>query len=127
MQEAPAEGVATENAAQATYQRLQQQAAALNLSPAALQALLAESLAQQQALLRDNQQLSAARQELAACATRLPVAEAVAGGGSYELNPTTEALQATLNSMLYMVRAFEAVRDATGRIVDSIWVFANKA
>jgi len=50
------------------------------------QEALAEARAQQQALLLENQQLHAARQELATSEARLKAAEAVAGIGSYELD-----------------------------------------
>jgi signal transduction histidine kinase/GAF domain-containing protein len=37
-----------------------------------------------------------------------------------------QRLQVMLDSSLYVVQAFEAVRDDTGRIVDFTWVFTNK-
>jgi PAS domain-containing protein len=77
MEETPAEGIAIA-VAHAAYKRLHQQAAAPGLSPADLRALLAESLTQQQALLRHTEQLHAA--------------EAVAGLGSYELEVATGTL-----------------------------------
>jgi PAS domain S-box-containing protein len=43
-----------------------------------------------------------------------------------ELLTAKERLQITLDSSLYIVQAFEAVRDETGRIVDFTWIFANK-
>ena len=43
-----------------------------------------------------------------------------------ELLTAQERLRATLDSSLYVVQAFEAVRDAAGRIVDFTWVFTNK-
>ncbi|MGI4833501.1 MAG: PAS domain-containing protein [Janthinobacterium lividum] len=79
-------GPSTQDAArEAAHQQLTQQAAAVtDLGQA--RALLAEALTQQQALLLENQQLHAARQEQAATASRLQAAEAVAGMGSYELD-----------------------------------------
>ncbi|TVT37840.1 hypothetical protein FNT36_22010 [Hymenobacter setariae] len=44
-----------------------------------------------------------------------------------ELLLAKERLQVTLDSTLYVVQAFEAVRDESGRIIDFIWIFANKA
>ncbi|MGI4820929.1 MAG: PAS domain-containing protein [Janthinobacterium lividum] len=68
------------------------QAATPATSLAQAQALLAEALAQQEALRLENQQLHAARQELVASEARLKAAEAVAGMGSYELDLVTGAL-----------------------------------
>src|SRR3712207_8466587 len=42
-----------------------------------------------------------------------------------ELNRTKESLQATLDSSLYIVQAFEAVRDEKGKIVDFKWLFTK--
>ncbi len=44
-----------------------------------------------------------------------------------ELKQTQEFLQATLDSSLYVVQAFKAVRDESGKIVDFSWVFNNAA
>jgi len=44
-----------------------------------------------------------------------------------ELKQTEEFLQATLDSSLSVIQAFQAVRDAQGKIVDFIWLFNNKA
>jgi PAS domain S-box-containing protein len=235
MEDAPsAEIIFASETPAAKYRRLQEQAAAPDLSPDEARALLAEALAQQQALLHENQLLHTAQQELATTASRLQAAEAVANMGSYELNLVSgefhfseglyrlmgeepysfvpslqwldarsdpadvatvrqvldhallnkqpyhyyrhfrrpdgewrtfeshgrvvldaagvairfegvvedkteqhqlqqelltakERLQITLDSSLYVVQAFEAVRDETSRIVDFTWIFTNKA
>jgi signal transduction histidine kinase len=44
-----------------------------------------------------------------------------------ELFKAKERLRITLDSTLFVVQAFEAVRDEAGHIVDFTWVFANKA
>ena len=87
----PGPSATTEAAAQA-YRRLHQQAAAPLTSLAQAQALLAELLAHQQALLLENQHLRATQQELASSENRLKAAEAVAGMGSYELDIASGAL-----------------------------------
>ncbi|UOR05065.1 PAS domain-containing protein [Hymenobacter aerilatus] len=43
-----------------------------------------------------------------------------------ELRETKELLQATLDSSHYVVQAFEAVRDASGKIVDFTWILNNR-
>jgi PAS domain S-box-containing protein len=43
-----------------------------------------------------------------------------------ELLETKELLQATLDSSHYVVQAFEAVRDASGKIVDFTWILTNR-
>jgi PAS domain S-box-containing protein len=72
-------------------QQLAQQAGAVT-SLAQAQVLLPQLLAQQHALLQENQRLHAAQQALAASEARLHAAEAVAGMGSYELELATGAL-----------------------------------
>ncbi|MDJ1497492.1 PAS domain S-box protein [Cytophagaceae bacterium DM2B3-1] len=42
------------------------------------------------------------------------------------LQIANERLQAVLDSSLYVIQAFEAVRDQTGKIVDFSWVFTNQ-
>ena len=56
MNEAPTDSA---EASHAAFERLRQQAAAPGLGPAELRALLAEALAQQEALRQQNQQLNA--------------------------------------------------------------------
>ncbi|MBC6611006.1 PAS domain S-box protein [Hymenobacter sp. BT507] len=43
-----------------------------------------------------------------------------------ELRETKELLQATLDSSHYVVQVFQAVRDASGKIVDFTWVLTNQ-
>jgi PAS domain S-box-containing protein len=43
-----------------------------------------------------------------------------------ELKTAKESLQATLDSSLYVVQAFKAVRDGAGNIIDFTWVFTNR-
>ncbi|MFD1145138.1 PAS domain S-box protein [Larkinella insperata] len=43
-----------------------------------------------------------------------------------ELAITKERLQTILDSSLYVIQAFEAVRDASGRIIDFTWVMNNR-
>jgi PAS domain S-box-containing protein len=107
MEEAQPEKVAVITT-HAAFERLQQQAATLGLSPTDLQAVLAEALAQQQALLQENQQLHATQQQLAGSAARLHAAEAVAGMGSYELN----LISGTLHFSAGMFRLFGEAPDS---------------
>ena len=44
-----------------------------------------------------------------------------------ELRETKELLQATLDSSRYVVQAYKAVRDASGKIVDFTWILTNQA
>jgi PAS domain S-box-containing protein len=104
--EAPAEGIALA-AARTAYEQLQQQAAAPGLSPADLRSLLAESLTQQQAVLRYTEHI-------------MPRKQAEQGDDT-----ATELLQATIDSSLDMIQVFEAVRDDTGDIVDFRWILLN--
>ncbi|WP_026463836.1 PAS domain S-box protein [Adhaeribacter aquaticus] len=42
-----------------------------------------------------------------------------------QIKTTKESLQATLDSSLYFIQAFKAVRDETGKIIDFTWIFTN--
>ncbi|WP_210490365.1 PAS domain S-box protein [Rufibacter aurantiacus] len=44
-----------------------------------------------------------------------------------QIKTTKENLQATLDSSLYVIQAFEAVRNESGEIVDFNWIFTNNA
>ncbi|MDJ1480940.1 PAS domain S-box protein [Cytophagaceae bacterium YF14B1] len=44
----------------------------------------------------------------------------------FNLQIANERLQAVLDSSLYVIQAFEAVRDETGKIVDFSWIFTNQ-
>lgn len=104
----------------AAYHHLRQRAAAPGLDQAELSTLLAETLHQQELLLRDYEQLLSAQQTLAVSQAPQQAAE-TAQPASQEL------LRATLDSSLDMVQVLEAVRDEAGAIVDFRWVLNNHA